>query len=212
MDAPDMDAPDKHIDQHRNMIEAARSAGVRKLVYTSVQGAAAGSAFSPIVQSNRQTEADVKASGLDWVIGRIGIYIDTYKARGEIANGAGDGLCAYTTRSELAYACAHMLTGSKHNGHTYLLHGAPITQAILARHLGDTFGMAPWYREMTVEAFRAERIAELVEFMGNVIAGIYQGIRDGAYDEHSDFDAAAGRPHPSWANDFGTLKNLPIDR
>jgi NAD(P)H dehydrogenase (quinone) len=66
-----MDAPDKRIEQHRNVIEAAKAAGVRKLVYTSVQGPEEGSAFSPIVQSNRQTEQDVKASGLDWVIDRL---------------------------------------------------------------------------------------------------------------------------------------------
>ena len=51
-----MDAPDKRIVQHRNVIEAARAAGVAKIVYTSVQGPEEGTAFSPIVQSNRQTE------------------------------------------------------------------------------------------------------------------------------------------------------------
>jgi NAD(P)H dehydrogenase (quinone) len=45
------------------------------------------------VRSNRQTEEDVKASGLEWVIGRNGIYIEPdveyapkYVERGEIAN------------------------------------------------------------------------------------------------------------------------------
>ena len=59
-----------------------------------MQGPENGTAFSPIVQSNRQTEADVKASGLAWVIGRNGIYIepdvdyiDKYKASGEIGEG-----------------------------------------------------------------------------------------------------------------------------
>ena len=120
-----MDAPDQRIVQHRNVIEAAKAAGVRKLVYTSVQGPETNSAFSPIVQSNRQTEEDVKASGLDWVIGRNGIYIepdveypDKYLPAGEIANCAGDGLCGYTTRPELACAYAHMLTEARHNAHT----------------------------------------------------------------------------------------------
>jgi uncharacterized protein YbjT (DUF2867 family) len=71
-----MDAPDKRIEQHRNVIDAARSAGVRRIVYTSVQGAEEDTAFSPIIQSNRQTEEDVRHSGLEWVIGRNGIYID----------------------------------------------------------------------------------------------------------------------------------------
>lgn len=41
--------------------------------------------------------------------------------------------------------------------------------------------------------------------MGTVIAGIYEGIRDGANDRPSDFDAAAGRPHLTWDDYFGSL-------
>jgi NAD(P)H dehydrogenase (quinone) len=93
-----MDAPEKRIQQHRNVIKAAQQAGVGKIVYTSVQGAEERTAFSPIVQSNRQTEEDIRHSGLQWVIGRNGIYIEpdveyieTYQQRGEIANCAADG-------------------------------------------------------------------------------------------------------------------------
>jgi hypothetical protein len=71
-----MDEPSKRIEQHRNVIRVAQDVGVRKIVYTSVQGAGAGTAFSPIVQSNRQTEQDVRDSGVDWAIGRNGIYIE----------------------------------------------------------------------------------------------------------------------------------------
>ncbi len=59
-----MDAPEKRIGQHRNVIHAAQKNGVQKIVYTSIQGARTGNAFSPIVQSNRQTEQDVRESGL----------------------------------------------------------------------------------------------------------------------------------------------------
>ena len=207
-----MDAPDKRIGQHRNVIEAAKAAGVRKLVYTSVQGPLADSAFSPIVQSNRQTEEDLKASGLDWVIGRNGIYIepdveyiDKYIAMGEIANCAGDGLCGYTTRPERAYAYARLLTKQQHNGRTYNLHGEAISQAALAQYMGDACGVSLRYRSMDVEAYRAERVAELGEFIGSVIAGIYQGIRAGAYNAPSDFTQAAGRAHQRWADYFRTL-------
>ena len=208
-----MDAPEKRIVQHRNAIEAAKVAGVRTMVYTSIQGPAENSAFSPIVQSNRQTEEDLKASGLDWVIGRNGIYIepdveyiDKYIAAGEIANCADEGLCGYTTRAELAFAYAHMLTGSQHNGHTYNLHGEPISQTTLAQYLGDAFGVSLRYRSMSIEAYRADRAGELGEFMGKVIAGIYQGIRQGAYDAPSDFERAAGRAHQAWPDYFAALK------
>ena len=207
-----MAAPEDRIGQHRNVINAAKAAGVKKIVYTSVQGAEQGTAFSPIIQSNRQTEADVRDSGLDWVIGRNGIYIepdveyiDSYRKAGEIANCAGDGRCGYTTRPELAFAYARMLTGSDHNGRTYNLHGGLLTQSELADYLNKAFGTALVYRPMSFEDFKADRIAELGEFIGTVIVGIYQGIREGASDRPSDFEAAAGRPHQSWDNYFASI-------
>ena len=207
-----MDAPDKRIGQHRNVIDAAKRAGVGKIVYTSIQGPEANTGFTPIVQSNRQTEEDIRNSGLEWAVGRNGIYIEPdveyiekYKERGEIANCAGAGLCGYTTRGELAAAYAQMLTDSKHNGQTYNLHGEAMTQDELADHLNDAFGTDLKYREMTVAEYRDERIAELGEFLGNIIAGIYDGIRIGAYDNESHFAKAVDRPHQSWDDYFRQL-------
>ena len=210
-----MDAPDKRIGQHRNVIEAAKAAGVTKIVYTSVQGADTGTTFSPVIQSNRQTEQDIQNSGLQWVIGRNGIYIEpdveyieTYKRAGEIANCAGDGKCGYTNRPELAYAYARMLTEEKHNGKTYNLHGVAITQAALAEYLNLAFGTQLTYRAMTVEDYRRDRTAELGEFMGTVIAGIYEGIREGKVNNPSDFLTVAGREHQSWQDYFTILKQV----
>lgn len=208
-----MDTPDKRIGQHRNVIEAAKVAGVTKLVYTSVQGATEGTSFSPVIQSNRQTEQDIRDSGLQWAIGRNGIYIEpdveymaTYQKVGEIANCAGEGKCGYTTRPELAYAYARMLTEDKHNGKVYNLHGEAISQSELAGYLNFAFGSQLIYRAMSVEDYRRERVAELGEFMGTVIAGIYAGIREGKANNPSDFKAAAGREHLPWKEYFLDLK------
>ena len=208
-----MDAPEKRIEQHRNVIQAAQNSGVKKIVYTSVQGAEENTAFSPIIQSNRQTEQDISSSGLDWVIGRNGIYIEpdieyieAYKKSGGIFNCAGDGRCGYTTRTELAYAYAKMLTQDKHNAQTYNLHGEAITQYQLAEYLNSAFGTDLIYTSMTVEEYHEERVAELGEFLGTVIAGIYQGIREGKADNPSHFYEAAGREHERWQTYFASIK------
>ena len=99
-----------------------------------------------------------------------------------------------------------MLTGSKHDGQTYNLHGELLTQAQLAQYLNRTFGTQLQYRSMSVAEYCEERIAELGEFIGTVIAGIYEGIRNGALDRASDYQEATGRPHQSWDGYFRSLE------
>lgn len=211
-----MDKPQNRIQQHRNVIEAARHNSVKKIVYTSIVGNEADTSFSPIVKSNRQTEDDVCKSGLQWAIGRNGIYIepdleyiDTYVKEGEIRNCAADGKCCYTSRSELGNAYTQMLLNDNHNEQTYNLVGEGITQTQLAELINQVFNTDLKYSEMSVEAYRKERQAELGDFLGTVIAGIYEGIRNGANDVASDFERAAGRPHKSaleMINEFKTNK------
>jgi len=199
-----MDDPQKRIQQHRNVIEAAKQNKVRKIVYTSIIGDEEETAFSPIVKSNRQTEIDVKESGLKWVIGRNGIYIepdleyvDTYAKEGEIRNCAGDGKCGYTSRDELGFAYTQMLLHDRHNGQTYNLVGEPMTQTQLAELINQEFNTNLKFKSVAVDEYEKERKAELGDFIGTVIAGIYDGIKKGVYDVPSDFEKAAGRPHKS---------------
>ncbi len=199
-----MDEPQKRIQQHRNVIEAAKTKGVKKIVYTSIVGDDEKNAFSPIVQSNRQTEEDVCTSGLQWAIGRNGIYIepdleyiDTYVKEWEIRNCAGDGKCGYTSREELGFAYAQMLLNDTHNGNTYNLVGEAITQTQLAEYINQVYDTTLAFNSVSVEAYAEERKAELGEFMGTVIAGIYEGMLTGAYQVNSDYEKAAGRPHKS---------------
>ena len=199
-----MDEPRKRIRQHRNVIEAAKQNGVRKIVYTSIVGDDENTAFSPVVQSNRQTEEDVRNSGLEYVIGRNGIYIepdleyiDTYVKEGGIINCAAQGKCGYTSREELGVAYAQMLLNDHLNGETLNLVGEPITQNELAEYINQVYGTSLSLKSISVEAYKKERRAALGDFLGTIIAGIYEGIRSGANNVPSDFEKASGRPHKS---------------
>ncbi|MGO2603967.1 MAG: NAD(P)H-binding protein, partial [Alkalibacterium gilvum] len=207
-----MAEPEDRLDQHRHVIAAAKKAGVKKIVYTSIQGMEEGTGFSPVVKSNRKTEEDIKESGLDYVIGRNGIYIepdveyiDTYVKMGHIKNCAGDGKCGYTTRKELAYAYYKMLTEDKHNGQTYNLNGEAITQMELATYLNEAFDTRLDYKPISFEAFKKMSQDSLGNFLGEIVSGIYQGIALGAENNPSDFKKAAGRPHISWDEYFSNL-------
>lgn len=197
-----MDHPDKRIQQHRNVINAAKANGVKKIVYTSIIGAEKGNAFSPVVSSNRQTEKDIKESGLDWAIGRNGLYIepdleyiDTYLKDEGIINCAGDGKCGYTSRSELASAYFQLLTDNLLSKKTYNLFDEPITQLQLTTAINENYKTNLIFKNITVEEYLTSRKAELGDFMGTIIGGIYEGIRNGSFNLKSDFEQVVQRPH-----------------
>ena len=207
-----MDAPEKRIEQHRNIINAAKAASVRKIVYSSIIGDEGNSTFDAIVQSNRRTEQDIRESGLEWSIGRNGLYIEpdvgyieTYTKEGKIANCAGDGLCSYTTRSELAHAYVQLITEDDRNGQIFTLAGEAITQTQLTAYLNAAFGTSLVYEEMTPKAYLTFQQNVNGEFLGKVIAGIYIKIRNGEFNIQSDFEVAAGRKHLEWKDYFISL-------
>ncbi|MBU2997907.1 NAD(P)H-binding protein [Cellulophaga baltica] len=210
-----MDDPEKRIQQHRNVIEAAKQNSVQKIVYTSIIGDENNNAFSPVVQSNRQTERDITASGLQWSIGRNGIYIepdieyiDTYVKEGSITNCAGDGKCTYTSRKELSYAYSEMLLSKKHNSEIYNLVGNPITQTELANLFNKIYDTNLSYTPVSIEAYEKDRKEALGDFIGTIIAGIYQGIKNGANNVISDYEKATGRPHKS---PLEMIKEIKLD-
>jgi NAD(P)H dehydrogenase (quinone) len=199
-----MDHPDKRVQQHRNVIEAAKNNGAQKIVYTSIVGADVGNAFSPIVASNRQTEEDIRNSGLQWAIGRNGIYIEPdleyieiYKKDGAIINCAADGKCGYTSRQELAFAYFNLLINDSLLGKTYNLFGEPITQHQLTKSINKAFNTNLEFKSISVDDYIKQRQALLGEFIGTVIGGIYEGIKTGKFDGESNFSDVTKRRHKS---------------
>ncbi|MEM1193824.1 MAG: NAD(P)H-binding protein [Pseudomonadota bacterium] len=214
---PGMAPPDDRIDQHRNVIRACLKNNVQKIVYASIIGADSGNGFAPIVQSNRTTERDIVESGVVWAIGRNGVYIDPdidyidhYQNAGEIVNCAGQGRCSYAARDELAHAYAALLGKDHYNGAVANLCGKAITQSELAKLLTMTFGPRLSYRDTDVKTFKQDRIQALGPFIGSVIGGIYEGIRQGTFDVASDFEGVTGRAHRSWEDYFSSLR-VPND-
>ena len=101
-----------------------------------------------------------------------------------------------------------MLTQDKHSGQTYNLNGEALTQKQLAEYLNRAFDTSLSYTAMTVDEYREDRVAELGEFIGTVIAGIYQGIKEGKADNPSHYAMATGRVHMRWDAYFEGLRSM----
>ncbi|MDC0714636.1 SDR family oxidoreductase [Stigmatella sp. ncwal1] len=100
--------------QHRSAIDAARSAGVRRIVYTSHMAASHSSAFPPMLD-HAATEQMLRESGLQWTALRNGFYATSALAL--LAKGLetglfeapADGKISWTSHADLAEAAAVIL-------------------------------------------------------------------------------------------------------
>jgi len=114
--------------QHRNVIEAAKQAGVKWIVYTSLLHADR----SPLSLTDEHltTEVELKATGIPVTILRNGWYTENYTASvpGAVAGeafigSAGRGRISSAARADYAEAAVAVLTSEGHQGKTYELAG-----------------------------------------------------------------------------------------
>lgn len=117
----------KRAQQHLAVINAAKAAGVGRVVYTSAPGADAS--INPVAPEHWATEQALAASGVPHVILRNNWYHENYLSdlataaqTGEILTAAGDGRVASAARTDLAEAAAVVLAGSQ-VGQTLTLSG-----------------------------------------------------------------------------------------
>ena len=114
--------------QHANVIDAAKQAGVKWIVYTSVLRA--DSSTLSLAAEHLLTEVSLKASGIPYTILRNGWYTENYTgsisgaiAAGALIGSAGDGKIASAARADYAEAAAVVLTSEGNVGKVYELAG-----------------------------------------------------------------------------------------
>lgn len=176
------------VPQHQNVIDAAKAAGVAKLVYTSAPRATEVEAEFALAREHAGTERAIAESGVPAVILRNNWYTENYTAdvalaadTGVIASSAGDGRVASATRADYAEAAAVVLLEDEHVGEVYELAGdAPWTYDELASAAAEIVGREVVYTPLTTEARVASlEGAGLDAATAGVVAGIDDGIRRG---------------------------------
>ena len=120
------EAPDR-LEQHRTAVRAAAEAGVRHVVYTSFDGAAADADFT-LGRDHWHTEQAIRASGMAWTFLRDSFYLDFFPMfageDGVIRGPAGDGRVAAVARADVADAAVAVLRDPEaHVDATYRLTG-----------------------------------------------------------------------------------------
>ncbi|WP_353142222.1 SDR family oxidoreductase [Acinetobacter pragensis] len=141
--------------QHKAVIEAAVQAGVPYIAYTSLLNAA----HSPLglAQEHHETEALIKASGLDYTFLRNNWYSDNYLATvaqiaesGILYGASQTGKISSASRADYAEAAAQVLASTGHEHKTYELAGSEsFTKADLAQFIADASGKAVIYQNLT---------------------------------------------------------------
>lgn len=115
------------LEQHRTFVDAAASAGVRHIVYTSFVAAAPDAIFT-LARDHFATEEHIKASGMSWTFLRDSFYIDFMEALvgedGLIRGPGGTGRVALVSRADVARtATTVLLDPAEHAGRTYDITG-----------------------------------------------------------------------------------------
>jgi NAD(P)H dehydrogenase (quinone) len=191
--------PGARLAQHRNVIEAARAAGVTLLAYTSIPHADRSTLL--LAQDHRTTEAMIAESGVPHTFLRNGWYFENYTAQLSthlehgIVGAAGEGRISGAPRAEYAEAAAAVLATDGHAGAVYELGGDGFTMAEYAAALSAAVGRQISYTDVPQAQFEQILLAAgLPAPLAAALADADRGISEGElYVESSDLEKLIGR-------------------
>jgi NAD(P)H dehydrogenase (quinone) len=193
----------RRVQQHHNVIEAAKRTGVKRIVYTSLLHADT----SPLNlgEGHRATEAELRVSGIPFTILRNGWYTENYTASvpGALAGGAflgsaGNGKISSALRAEYAEAAVAVLTSAGHDGKTYELAGdEAYSLSDLAAEISRQAGRTIPYKNLPEADYTA---ALTVIGLPEPLAQAYASYDVGAlFEDGRQLSALIGRPTTPFA-------------
>lgn len=188
--------------QHRNVINAAKAAGVGFIAYTSVLHADT----SPLglATEHIETENMLAASGIPYALLRNGWYSENYLAsappaleHGVFLGAAGDGKIASATREDYAAAAAKVISEEGHAGKVYELAGDTAwTLSELAAELSKQSGKNVVYQNLSEADYAsALRGVGLPDAFASLLADSDTGAsKGGLFDDSHTLSKLIGRP------------------
>lgn len=192
----------QRVTQHRNVINAAKSANVKLIAYTSLLHADT----SPLGLHTEhvETEKMLADSGILYTLLRNGWYTENYLAsvpaaleHGVFIGAAGDGKIASAARADYAAAAACVISEDGHAGKVYELAGDEVwTLSRLAKELTEQSGKNVVYQNLSQADFvaalkNAGLPDELSEMLADSDVGASVG---GLFDDSHTLSKLIGRP------------------
>jgi NAD(P)H dehydrogenase (quinone) len=184
--------------QHQVAIDAAKTAGIRHVIYTSALKPAPPNP-AVVAPSHFATEQALTRSGLEWTILRNSLYADYQLpeaeravAAGELAHNRGDGKVAYVAREDCAAAAAAVLLQRGHEDAVYEITGSEsFTGAQLAALYAAIGGRPVRERALDDAQFVATLVSDSkgddhLRYGAELVASFGRSIREGYMDSCTD--------------------------
>ncbi len=195
----------QRVRQHRNVINAAKKAEIKWLVYTSLLHAEITTIN--LAGEHIETEKLLKASGIDYTILRNGWYTENYTSsiEGALAGGAyigsaGSGKIASAARTDYAEAAAVVLSDDSYKGKVFELAGDnAYTLSDLAVEISKQTGKYIPYRNLLETEY--SKILENLNIPKDLSAAIaswdISASKGDLFDDSKQLSSLIGRPTTS---------------
>jgi NAD(P)H dehydrogenase (quinone) len=198
----------QRVAQHGNVLQAAQSAGVELLVYTS--GPKVDDTPLPLAPEHLATERLLAKAGIPAVVLRNNWYLENYDqaigqaaATGEVIGSAGNGRIGAASRADFAAGAVAVLTADQPRPGVLELGGdSAFTLAELAAAVAEQSGREVTYRDLSADEHARALVGHGVpEDVAGFVAAIDQSIGQGALDTGSTaLSELIGRPTTTLAD------------
>src|SRR5690606_11792661 len=178
--------------QHKNVVDAAKKAGVKHIAYTGVTLKNVNtSAVKFLMDSHFETEDYIKESGLNYTFLRNSLYaevIPMYVGENVFEKGiylpTANGKVAYALRREMGEAAANVLLQNGHENKTYQITGSELySYQDVANELSSLSGKAINYTDADAATF-PDKLKEhgVPELRILIASGFSADIKSGQYE------------------------------
>nr|WP_321451885.1 SDR family oxidoreductase [uncultured Carboxylicivirga sp.] len=188
--------------QHQNVIDAAKVAGIKWIVYTSLLNA--DSSTLTLAEEHLATEKSLKESGIEHTILRNGWYSENYTGSipgsveaGAFIGSAGDGKISSAARADYAEAAAVVITDDSLKGKVFELAGDDYyTLTDLAAEISKQTGKdIPYNNLPEAEYSKILKSIGIPEGFADAIASWdFSASKDDLYDDRRQLSKLIGRP------------------